>query len=146
MCLFNYSLLSVETHRLEELEKKKKQLCTLDSVTSSAAMSFILPREEVQQLQPDFKVDLKLKLSKAVSRLPSNENDDNQFVNIYVTYIYHPQTNYFNSIIRSTDKLPQMLDDIVNKFQVAVDSLKKAGIDFPVSVLDDIMKNNIAQG
>jgi len=78
-------------------------------------------------------------VSKAVDGIEDNEKDDNdnQFINLYVTYIYQPQLSHTKSIMRSAEILPVIFDDILAKFKVAIG-------DFPVDITSIL--SDMAQG
>lgn len=91
---------------------------------------------------PAIKIDLKFRKSAVIaSRVACSDrkedDNDNQFINIYVTYVFQPQIKYINSIMKSAEALPAILNKLL-------ESLEKDGIECLVDI--ESVRQSIAQG
>jgi hypothetical protein len=70
---------------------------------------------------PAIKIDLKFRKSASSFLSPATvlaiTDNDNQFVNIYVTYVFQPEMQYINSIVKSAEALPAILNKLLESLE-----------------------------
>ncbi len=88
-----------------------------DNVTAALGQRFNMSNEET----PAIKIDLKFRKSASSFLSPATvlaiTDNDNQFVNIYVTYVFQPEMQYINSIVKSAEALPAILNKLLESLE-----------------------------